>query len=489
MSDVDDDLRRAQALLEVGRVDEAAEILGRCLSSEPDSYVGHCLMANVESEREAWGPMLRSAQRAIAIRPEHEWGHRLSSIAHRHLLSPHTAVREAEEAVRLAPYSSQCYINLANCHLSMDGAGAAQSAYRAARKAVDLAPEEPAAHTTLGRAHAAADDSPSAQACYERALALDPLNSAARNNLAVEQLQAGRYTTAGRNLINALALDPHETMLQRNLLRSVHAWLLGRADIAALVWVGAWAADLVPDALVRRILYGLLAAALVVGVVYAYRRLPTVMRRLVRRPPSHRDPGRILAWICTVLPFGSLVLRAAEPDPRHGVVVAVSGLATVAVFVTAFRAYGRMVAAAERLQRRWAHRMFLKREGRPAAEPQRGGRIRLALIRWPVAGTLIAIGIVATIVARVNIHSEPHDSFQVGQCLTAPISQSGSRVVTTEEIVRCEDNEAAYRVTSVEVFQPAAPSSCTTVSQALAYVDGRAQLLCLSQVRKIRITG
>jgi hypothetical protein len=180
-------------------------------------------------------------------------------------------------------------------------------------------------------------------------------------------LQAGRYTAAGRQLIDALAQDPHQLLIQRNLTRSVNAWLLRRADFAALAWLCGMATVLIHNTVVERIVGSGLAALLVIGGVLSYRRLPATMRRLVRARPSRADPRRFVAWLCIIVLFIALALRSAAVTPAlQQLAIAFSGLSVAAVFVTAFRAYARTANAADRLQRRWRHRVFLRQASRLA---------------------------------------------------------------------------------------------------------------------------
>ncbi|GHJ43799.1 hypothetical protein Cs7R123_11410 [Catellatospora sp. TT07R-123] len=365
--DVEDDLRRAEALLSVGRHDAAGEVLARVLARRPDSYQALCQLARVEFERGDYAAMLAAADAAVAAAPGSDWAHRLRSMALRHSGRVAAAAGAAAEAVRLAPGNWACHVSVASCELAYPSESGVRAAYRAAARAVVLAPHQPDTHLTLGRVHAAAFDSPNAQACYGRALALDPDFVAARNDLAVEQLRTGRYSAAGRQLIDVLAGDPHLKVVQHNLGLAVRAWLGRWADLAAAAWVVVLVLTMTLDNTVDRVASGVLAAALGAGAVWSYRRLPATMRRMVRRRPGRGEFALAMVWVSSVLLFAGLVVRAvAATDGLRSAAGLLVVFAVGRVFATGVRAYHRLFEAAHRRTRRWRHRAFLRRH---AAEP------------------------------------------------------------------------------------------------------------------------
>ncbi|MFC7247724.1 tetratricopeptide repeat protein [Catellatospora aurea] len=457
--DLLDDLQRAEALLAVGRPDSAGQILAGVLGRHPDNAAALCLLAIVESRRGDHRAMLRAADAAVAAEPSSDWAHRLRSTALRHRCRPPEAREAALEAVRLAPDNWACHVVLADSELLDETVVGVESAYLAASRAVELAPDVPDAHLTLGRVHAAAFDPAYAQACYEQALALDPQHVAARNNLAVEQLRTGRYTAGGRTLIDALAQDPQHVLLHRNLGQAVHAWLHRLADGAVLAWL-CWAAVLLTGSpRAERIAGGALAVLVAAGAGWSYARLPTAMRRLVRRPPTRAEYGRIVAWACVAVPFVALLLRPVASTPAgRGVAAGVTLLAVIAAFVTASRAYTRLLGAAARLHRRRRHRAFLRRGPR---QPDAGARrfearytaLSAVAIGGRVVVALVAVGVIAGLVLRPDgAAAPPPADVLTGRCLTSSDggpARPGVLLPGQAQLVACDDARAVYRVTGI----------------------------------------
>ncbi|MEU7825205.1 tetratricopeptide repeat protein [Catellatospora sp. NPDC049133] len=472
--DLLDDLQRAEALLTVGRPDAAGQILAGVLGRHPDNAPALCLLAIVESKRGDHRAMLRAADAAVAAEPSSDWAHRLRSTALRHRCRPLEAREAALEAVRLAPDNWACHIVLAESELLDETVVGVEAAYLAASRAVELAPDEPDAHLTLGRVHAAAFDPAYAQACYEQALALDPQHVAARNNLAVEQLRTGRYTAGGRTLIDALAQDPQHDLLHRNLGQAVHAWLHRLADGAVLAWL-CWAAVLLSGSpRAERIAGGALAVLVAAGAGWSYARLPTAMRRLVRRLPARAEYGRIAAWACVAVPFVALLLRPVASTPAlRGVAAGLTLFAVIAAFVTASRAYTRVLGAAARLHRRWRHRVFLRRGARQPDSRARGVAARYTALRVvAIAGRVVvglaAVGVVSALILRPHGETAPPPAkVPTGQCLTSPdggAARPGVVLAGQAQLVACDDARAVYRVTGVMTLPSTAPDGPQAIS-------------------------
>jgi hypothetical protein len=176
----------------------------------------------------------------------------------------------------------------------------------------------------------------------------------------------------------------------------------------------------------------------------------------------------------------------------------VNGFATVAVFVTIFRAYARTIDATEQLQKRWSHRLFLRRIGRPSSDRpddsrvRRGlGLLRMGLIRWPVGGTLVAVAIVTSLIVHWQVaQPDPANPFTVGQCLRSGTTS----FALPAQIVHCEENGAVYRIVGISpVASPETEDPCASLSastELVAVVSGSTKVLCLTEVRHLpRLTG
>jgi tetratricopeptide (TPR) repeat protein len=330
------ELARASAMLDVRRFDEAAELLARVVSAEPESSRAWCLMARAHLGADRHAEAVSAARRAAALDPADEWPHRLASNALVHLGKHTDALRTAHEACRLAPGYWQTHVCVAQAALA---AQRLDVATEAAARARGLAPNEPDVHFLSGKVSLARSDLASAREHQERALALDPGHSGAMNELG--RIRLRRHDTAGaiRHFISAARATPDERIYSRNidvvLLRTVSRTIYMFTLIALiLIWIPAVThVDRLPFVI------ALAAAAVVTAICFAWMvlRLPREARLLVRR--TLRAP-RVAAALALALggvavAFG---LVAFTPAADLAQVLPVAVVITVAARLAAFAA-------------------------------------------------------------------------------------------------------------------------------------------------------
>ena len=174
-------LARAEALVELRRYAEAESLLGHVLAARPDDHRAWCVLALVHDGLGQATRMLEAANRAVALAPEEEWGHRLASIALARLRQLEEAVRAAGEAVRLDPNGWRTHVLYSLVAAQVPRL--AQDAYRAAQRATELAPHSSDAHFALGLTSDATGRHEEVAEHYRQALRLDPEHVNALNNL------------------------------------------------------------------------------------------------------------------------------------------------------------------------------------------------------------------------------------------------------------------------------------------------------------------
>jgi tetratricopeptide (TPR) repeat protein len=218
MTQADPELKRAEALLDVGRVEEARQRLATVVAAEPANAHALCLLASCHAEGSDMAASLAAADRAVAAEPGNEWGHRLRANALLSLSRAEEAVAAAEEAVRLAPDT------WAGCSL-LGAALSATSRRRAARAAFlearRLAPFNPDVHLVEGRVYHAAGARWRARRRFRRALSLDPQSAVALESLGAIALAEGRLTAAIRHVRAATATAPGSVAALEYLDRAV----------------------------------------------------------------------------------------------------------------------------------------------------------------------------------------------------------------------------------------------------------------------------
>jgi tetratricopeptide (TPR) repeat protein len=216
-------LQRAAELCGLRRYEEAAAAVASVIASDPENYRAWALLSQAKLGMGQHNDALNAARRTQAASPDQEWAYRLASIALRGLGRPRAAADAASEAIRLAPHGWSGYVQLAHSFIRMGDRP--REACRIADRAVALAPHEPEAHNCQGTAALAAGDRKEAAAAFKRALALDPQNAVAHNELARTHLGRGRFSnmrpwrlaSAARGFAAAAGMDPRLEVSRGNV--------------------------------------------------------------------------------------------------------------------------------------------------------------------------------------------------------------------------------------------------------------------------------
>jgi tetratricopeptide (TPR) repeat protein len=245
-------LSRARQLVDLGRWGDAVTELEMVLAAEPASVEALCMLGQSRLNLGEPDAGCRAAEAALAMAPDHEWAHRVHSVALGMTGRHDRAVAAAREAVRLAPDHPDGHQRLAHALLHLPGRAAEAGA--AAERAVELAPHDPDAHVAVGLAAGRQGQRRPERDAYLRALALDPGHATALNNLAAIDTERGRLGGASRLLTSALGSDPHHKMALANLdVVAVHVLrrmtavvVLGGLLVAVLAVAGADPAGAVP---------------------------------------------------------------------------------------------------------------------------------------------------------------------------------------------------------------------------------------------------
>jgi tetratricopeptide (TPR) repeat protein len=200
--------------MQAGRHQDAIALLHAALAQEPNDDGLLCQLAAAELGIRNHAAAQLAAERAIASQPESEWAHRLRSIALRERGQTHSALRSAEEAVRLAPLMREGHFVLGNAQL---GCGFLRDARATATRLLEMAPAWPDSHDLAGRVELAFKRNGAAEACFREALRLEPTKWLSMNNLGVAVLRQGRKRDAMEIFHSAVRLDPRAELAQKNL--------------------------------------------------------------------------------------------------------------------------------------------------------------------------------------------------------------------------------------------------------------------------------
>lgn len=215
---------RAQALMEMGRHQQAIPFLTQALAAAPDDPYLHCRLA---AAWRALGDSAKStdhARRALHLAPDNAWAHGL--LAWNHLENQHFdgALEHARAAVRIDPDDVD---NLFALAWTQYYTGDYKDALRSARRALELAPDDAELHRLLGDLHLARDHHKEAVVHYGEALRHDAEDDHVHHGLGLALARQRKFEDAARHLLTAVKLQPANTEWQQHLFDLLYHDLLG----------------------------------------------------------------------------------------------------------------------------------------------------------------------------------------------------------------------------------------------------------------------
>jgi Flp pilus assembly protein TadD len=298
-------LRRASALIDVGRVEDAASVYTNLLREEPDDVQSLCGLSRCLGKLGRTREGLELAERAAALAPEDDWPHRLRSAQLMQLGRTADGLRAAREAVRLDPDGFAPLLTLFEAETGRRMAGAATATADRVRRRY---PSQPEAHNCVGRAAMLRRDWRAAEAAFREALQLRPQEPVYQSNLALAVERRGRKKEAMHLFQQAVRTDPGSQNARRQLVHAVQRRIavlgLGAGVAGAvaafaarrLLDTEAWAAWAAAAAVV------LLACAIGLGIRWwRLRSFDESVRRLYRMERKHPRALALVALGAAVL--------------------------------------------------------------------------------------------------------------------------------------------------------------------------------------------
>lgn len=199
---------RAQTLWQMGRPEDALELLGPAIASSPDDHVLHAVAATTYEKLERYDDAIASARRVVELNPQ---GGRPYMRLADHLGNanrPREAREPALTALRLEPDNSSV---LATASETLRRCGELRQAMELAERANQLNPER---HLPLmGRVLLACGRWQEAEAQFQRALAVYPDGWDTRFYLALSLAPQGRVSEAKALLERFLGAHPDDSVI------------------------------------------------------------------------------------------------------------------------------------------------------------------------------------------------------------------------------------------------------------------------------------
>mgnify|MGYP000858420133 CR=1 FL=1 len=257
---IDDDARaqieRARALIELGRPEQAVELLTTVPQTDPDVVVSvNCALAFAHLRLDQCAEAHASAERAVQAAPD-------SSEALYWLTATEPdaalALEHSSRLVELEPQWGPCRALRARV---LKGNGQTEEAVREAREAARLAPENVFVLNTLGFVLRGSYPDEALEA-YSRVLEIDPGDTGAREGIA--RLKRFREADESSRLYRGLLeTNPDQGQYEEQLYSMVFLRAFVFAAIVTLLDAAGWLAMAVPYTL------GWRTAALVCGTVWS----------------------------------------------------------------------------------------------------------------------------------------------------------------------------------------------------------------------------
>lgn len=363
MGQPDAPLRQAEALLEIGRHEQATVLVAGYLAEYPDSVTGLTLMAICRGLAGDIRTMEQTARRAVAMAPEDPWPR---SVHVRALLAQNRHRQARREVGTLLGQASDDWRShyLAAVAWSVGVRSNLGAALESAGRACGLAPDEPDVHALRGAILDRLGDNRAAKQAWRHALGLDPGHAAAQTQMSVSDLAAGRVLAGVRGLTESVRATPADEDAAANLRDAVESLAIRLAEwttvglVAQLVVFLAAGGALAATGCVPAVL-GVLGLALdAVVVTGMLRGTPGVALRLALLRPENRQRwqqrnrlvyfgliGNAAIVVCTaLLAFAAVPMQGDHPPVALVVPFLVCFLLAVPLsIVAALRLVSRLV--------------------------------------------------------------------------------------------------------------------------------------------------
>ena len=205
---------RAQLLLAVGRVDEAAADIERALRLAPNDANALALQTIIAVVQGDKDKALATAQRAVQAAPSSATAHIALSYAQQARFDLEGARASLEAAIAREPQNALAWARLSELYASF---GELSRALQAAQKAAALEPNLSRTQSVLGYAYLMRVKTKDARQAFEKAIVLDQGDPLPRLGLGLAKIREGKLHDGGREIETAASLDPSNATVRSYL--------------------------------------------------------------------------------------------------------------------------------------------------------------------------------------------------------------------------------------------------------------------------------
>ncbi|MCB1743764.1 MAG: tetratricopeptide repeat protein [Gammaproteobacteria bacterium] len=223
-------LDRAEALIDLGRVEQALPLLAQAVAMDPDDAETRCRLAQAYTLLDRHEEAIEHAQAALHRDPDSEHAHFRLAISLMGLKAFDQALEHARAATRLEPDDS------ANLHMLARAeyyTGHYKQAIDAAQRAIELEPDNAKLHELLGDLAFNIQRRPAkAIPHYREALRHAPDDADIHASLGRALAETKQPFEAAESLLRALRIDPANPSIRQQLFALLHHDLMSApADV------------------------------------------------------------------------------------------------------------------------------------------------------------------------------------------------------------------------------------------------------------------
>jgi tetratricopeptide (TPR) repeat protein len=199
---------------QVGFWKDSETLFGHALAVTKDNWLAHINLGEALREKGDIDEAIRQYEEAVRLAPRFPDAHDNLGVALARKGQIDEAIRQYQEALRLNPSHANAHYNLGN---ALGKKGQSEEAIRQYQEALRVKPDHAEAHGNLGIALAKSGQTDEAIRQYQEALRLKPNLADAHNGLGAALYKQGQIDEAIRHLLEALRLNPDDADAHYNL--------------------------------------------------------------------------------------------------------------------------------------------------------------------------------------------------------------------------------------------------------------------------------